>query len=229
MSGQPTSAHPTRLLLTGFEPFGGDRTNTSWEIVRAIATRGVPDVELLTLRLPVEFERAGRLLLREIAESSPDAIVCLGLALGRRAITPERVALNMRDSGGGDSGDGRGRPDNAGATPHDAPIDPAGPFAYPSALPVRACVAAAVDAGAPAALSHTAGTYVCNDVFYTLMRHRDVTGDHRPGGFVHVPRAAEHRMLPDEPAVPFDTLVTGVRAGLIALTGTSHDRPGRNG
>lgn len=208
-------ATPDRLLLTGFEPFGGDRTNTSWEIVQEVAARGVPDFEVTTLLLPVEFEVAGERLLAAVAESSPDAVVSLGLALGRTAITPERVALNLRDSGA-DSG----RPDNAGATPHDAPIDPAGPFAYPSALPVRAFVEAAAAVGAPAALSHTAGTYVCNDVFYTLMRHRDLAGDHRPGGFVHVPRATEHRMLPDEPAVPFETLVAGIRAGLGSLTGT---------
>jgi pyroglutamyl-peptidase len=208
---------PARLLLTGFEPFGGDRTNTSWQIARAIATRGLPGFEVSALVLPVEFERAGARLLAVLADSSPDAVVCLGLALGRDAVTPERVALNLR--GGNQGADDPDRPDNAGAMPRDTPIDPAGPYAYPTALPVHAFIGSARAAGAPAAVSYSAGTYVCNDVFYQLMRYRELTGDRRPGGFVHVPRATEHLMSPDERTVAFETLVAGVSAGLGALAG----------
>ncbi|MGO3208502.1 pyroglutamyl-peptidase I [Brachybacterium sp. AOP42-C2-15] len=173
----------TDVLLSGFAPFDGASVNESWEAVRGAAPllqdRGLT-VE--TLELPVEFGRVGELLAAAVREHRPSLVVAVGLAAGRAGITPERVALNVRDAR---------IPDNAGASPVDQPVVAGGPTGYFSTLPIKAMVAALTADGVPAAVSQTAGTYVCNDVFYAL-QHLLATdpelADTR-GGFVHVPSA----------------------------------------
>jgi len=179
-----------RALVTGFEPFGGDPVNASWEAVAALAARwpgsGVDDLELVTARLPVTFEGAGDALGRALAEHRPDVVVCTGLAAGSDAVRIERVALNLADAR---------IPDNAGAQPVDEPVVKHGPTAYLTRLPVKATLAALHDAGIPAVVSHSAGTYVCNATFYVLAHLLTAYPDVR-GGFVHVPRTAEERVAP---------------------------------
>lgn len=174
------------VLLTGFEPFDGADVNESWEAVR----RAVPLLERtgLTVRstlLPVEFGRAGDLLDDAVREHLPRLVVATGLAGGRTAITPERVAVNVQDAR---------IPDNAGHSPVDRPCIAQGPAGLFTMLPIKAITEAIREqARVPAAVSQTAGTFVCNDVFYRLMHllTTDPTLGRAGvrGGFVHVPSA----------------------------------------
>lgn len=155
------------IIVTGFEPFGGSDINMSWEAVREM--RGVRAV-----LLPVSFKRAARLV-RELVSEKPDRIVCVGEAGGRSRISLERVAINLADAR---------IPDNDGFQPVDEPLCPGRPNAWFSALPVREMLARAQGR---AELSCTAGTYVCNAVFYALMDEIDALGAATRGGFIHVP------------------------------------------
>lgn len=171
------------VLLSGFAPFDGASTNESWEAVReavpALVARGV-DAE--AVELPVEFGTASERLEEAMRGLRPRLVVAVGLAAGRTAITPERVAINIRDAR---------IPDNAGASPVDEPVVPGAPVGRFSTLPVKAMVAALAADGVPAAVSQTAGTYVCNDVFYALQHllATDPALEGIRGGFVHVPSA----------------------------------------
>ena len=158
------------ILLTGFEPFGGSTVNASWEAVQRVD--GVRRV-----LLPVSFARAGAMI-REIVASGPDAVLCVGEAGGRPAISVERVAVNLMDAQ---------IPDNDGARPVDAPVSPGGPAAYFAMLPAREIAERVRAAGIPAELSCTAGTYVCNSTFYALMEAIAKRGRPIQGGFIHVP------------------------------------------
>jgi len=173
----------TDVLLTGFAPFDGAEVNESWETVRRAAPiLRAKGLAVTSLELPVEFGRAGELLTSAVREHRPPLVLCLGLAAGRTGITPERVALNVRDAR---------IPDSAGTSPIDEPVVEDGPVGYFSTLPVKAMVAALAEEGVPGAVSQTAGTYVCNDVFYTLQHllATDAVLAGIRGGFVHVPSA----------------------------------------
>ncbi|MFI5776057.1 pyroglutamyl-peptidase I [Nocardia sp. NPDC051570] len=167
------------VLITGFEPFGGASDNLSWDAAAALARRPAPDgTRISAVRLPCVFDTSLTVLRAAVTEYDPALVICLGLANGRTEITPERVAINLDDAR---------IPDNAGAQPFDRPVIPGGPAAYLADLPLKAAVAAMTAAGVPASISYTAGTFVCNHVFYGL---RHLIATERPdlrGGFVHVP------------------------------------------
>lgn len=167
------------VLVTGFEPFGGRTVNASWEAATRLARRWRGPERLVVERLPVEFGAAPARLHDLLDDVAPDVVVCVGEAEGRSAVSLERVALNLLDAR---------LPDNAGATPVDQPVAPAGPTAYLSSLPVKACAAAVRATGLPAEVSHTAGTFVCNATFYALLHLLQERSGVR-GGFVHVPTA----------------------------------------
>ena len=173
----------TDVLLTGFAPFDGAATNESWEAVReAIPVLVARGIDAEGVELPVQFGAASELLAEAVRRLRPRLVIAVGLAAGRTAITPERVAINIRDAR---------IPDNAGASPVDEPVVPGGPVGHFSTLPIKAIVAALAADGVPAAVSQTAGTYVCNDVFYSL-QHLLATDPELAevrGGFVHVPSA----------------------------------------
>lgn len=189
-----------RLLITGFEFFGGESINPSWEAVRNLSDC-IGDFKLCKLQIPTLFAEAARLVLAKAEEFHPDVILCVGLAGGRHAVTPERIAVNIRDAR---------IPDNAGFRPQGDPVVPGGPAAYFSTLPVKQMVQAIRDASLPAAVSNTAGTYVCNDVFYTLLHHYAHT--HVQVGFIHVP------YLPQQSSVslPLDAIVTALTSAINA-------------
>ena len=191
-----------RVLITGFEPFGDRAVNPSQLIVEALA--GEHDVALL----PVAYARAADTLRAALAATQPDVVICFGQADGRSGISIERFAHNL---------DGAENIDNDGATSA-APIDPDGPVAYASTLPVDEIVAALRAEGIPAADSRDAGGFLCNHVFYALMRALD--GSTVRGGFVHVPLLPEQALDTNAPSMPLETLVRAAR--VIVATCAAH-------
>lgn len=167
------------VLLTGFEPFDGRPVNASWLAVEAVAAAWSRD-PLHVAQLPVSFARAPVALLDAVRATRPDVVVCVGEAGDRTVLDVERVALNVADAR---------IADNDGARPVDEPLVAGGPVAHLTGLPLRRCVEAAVRAGVPAGVSNSAGTYVCNAVFYALAD--ELAGTATPYGFVHVPCTPE--------------------------------------
>lgn len=164
-----------KLLITGFDPFNGNLENPSWQAVSALPDT-VGEFRIQKMQLPTVYGKAANMVIAAAGEWGPDVILCLGLAGGRAAVTPERVGINIRSAS---------IPDNAGQQFTDAPIVCDGPAAYFSTLPVTAMAQAIRDAGLPSAVSNSAGTYVCNDVLYTLLHY--FAGTKTRVGFVHVP------------------------------------------
>jgi pyroglutamyl-peptidase len=192
-----------RVLVTGFEPFGGGTINPSAEIARALDGRAIAGRLVVGAVLPCVLGRSVVELRRLLRTVQPEVVICVGQAGGREDITPERVAINIDDAR---------IPDNAGAQPVDMPVARRGPVGYWSTLPIKAIVAALRDRGIPASVSQTAGTFVCNHVFYGLMhalkRKKGVRG-----GFVHVP------YLPEQAAggaasLPLDVMIDGIAAAV---------------
>lgn len=167
-----------RVLVTGFEPFGGDAINASLEAVRRLPPR-IGRLEIATAELPTSYQRALSALEAAIATAAPRIVLCVGQAGERSGLCVERVAVNLQDAR---------IPDNDGLQPLDTPVLPGGPAAYLSTLPARAAVAALHAAHLPAEISMSAGTFVCNHVFYGLMHFAVLRGEPFRGGFLHVPR-----------------------------------------
>lgn len=163
------------ILLTGFEPFDGAEKNPSWEAVRLVAD-SIDGHAVRRMQLPVEYGRAAALLEEQLRLLKPSLVLCCGLAGGRKGVTPELVAINYRHAR---------IPDNADQFHDGDPIDPAGAAAYMTRLPVNGMVAAMKQLDIPAYLSLSAGAYVCNDLYYALLRTETELG-HR-GVFIHVP------------------------------------------
>jgi pyroglutamyl-peptidase len=188
-----------KALVTGFEPFGGERVNASIEAVRRLPPR-IGSLEIATGELPVSYARAMPALAAAIARWQPDLVLCVGQAGDRAALCVERVAVNLQDAR---------IPDNDGAQPADSPIAADGPAAYLATLPVRAAVAALHAAELPAQLSMSAGTFVCNHVFYGLMRFAATRKPPFRGGFLHVP-CLPGQATPGAPAIALDDIVRGI-------------------
>ncbi len=190
-----------KILITGFEPFGGDAVNPSWEAVQALPEQ-IGSHQVCKLRLPVVFGQAAEMAIAEAKRLQADAVLAIGLAGGRRAVTPEVVAINLRDAG---------IPDNAGQQPHDEPIAPGAPAAYFSTLPVRAMKDAIRTADIPAMLSYSAGVYVCNDLMYSLLQHFADT--QVKCAFMHVP------YLPDmgTSSLPLEKITAAIKAAVEVL------------
>lgn len=201
------------ILLSGFEPFGGESINPSWEVARAMDGLTVAGRRIVSVQLPCVFGLTLRRLAEALETHRPAMVVALGQAGGRCELSIERVAINVDDAR---------IPDNAGASPVDEPVVAGGPAAYFSTLPIKAMVAALRVAGYPAAVSQTAGTFVCNHVFYGLqhmLRERSVRS-----GFVHIPylpeQAARH---PGQPSMPLATMIAGVQLALEVALRTQTD------
>ena len=200
----------TSILLTGFEPFDGETINPSWQaVLRAQAVCDGPEL-LHIAEIPVDFDTCDLALAEALERFAPDLVIAVGQAGGRAGISVERVAINVDDAR---------IPDNAGFQPVDLAIVPDGPAAYFSTLPIKACVAALAEAGIPASVSQTAGTYTCNHLFYRLMHGLHTERPDARGGFVHIPFAPEQVAGRDQPSMSGE-LVT---AALLAIVRTSLD------
>lgn len=192
------------ILLTGFEPFGGDPCNPSSEACALLDGEEIGGHRVRALTLPTAFNAAALKLLREIARRPPALVIATGLAVGRAEITPERFALNFADAR---------IPDNRGRQPRAKTLVKGAPLAYASTLPVDRIVARLRAAGIPAAPSLSAGAFVCNELFYRL-RHATEGGPMR-AGFIHVPFASEHVVeRPGTPSLPLATIAAGLRIAI---------------
>ena len=189
------------LLITGFDAFGGSPKNPSWLAVEALPDVVGPFV-LRKMMIPTVFGRAADIVLAAAQECQPDAILCVGVAGGRDAVTPERIAVNIRDAR---------IPDNAGNQPDGSSVYENGPAAYFSTLPVKAMAQAIRDVQIPACVSNSAGTFVCNDTLYSLLHH--YAGSATRVGFIHVPRLPEQ----GEPSMPLEDMVAALVAAIEAL------------
>ena len=190
-----------KLLITGFDPFDGATVNPSWEAVKLLPDT-IGEYELHKLQIPTVFGLAPETVLAEAEKLQPDVIISVGQAGTRPAITPERIGIDVRDAR---------ICDNAGVSPKDEPIVPGGPDGYLSTLPVKAMIAAISEAGIPAAISNTAGTFVCNDVLYSLLHHYAGTGTRC--GFIHVPWLPEQ----GEPSLSLESTAKALEIAVSAL------------
>ncbi len=202
------------VLLTGFAPFGGEATNPSWEAVQTLEGEIVAGHRIVARCLPVEFGGSLHALRQALDELAPSLVISVGQAGGRAQISLERVAINVDDAR---------IPDNAGAQPIDEPVEPDGPAAYFTGLPVKATLAALRSAGIPAEISQTAGTYVCNHVFYGLMHALRLAPGTR-AGFIHIPYSpAQAALHAGAPSLPVSVVAQALRIAVgIALT-IEHD------
>lgn len=211
------------VLLTGFEPFDGEAVNPSWEAVRALEGWRCGDAVVHVRCLPCVFGAARAELDRAIDALAPHLVIAVGQAGGRSEITPERVALNLDDAR---------MADNAGGQPLDEPVIAGAPAAYFSTLPIKAITHQLRRAGIPAAVSNTAGTFVCNHLFYGLM-HRLATqpGPPRRGGFLHIPYLpVQAARFPGAPSMALATVIEALRlsvATALAVPGDLRETAGQ--
>ena len=203
-----------RILITGFEPFGGDSVNPSWLVAQHLSRASIAGAQVQALQLPCVFGVSVQVLVQALAQHQPDVVLALGLAQGREGISIERVAINVDDAR---------IPDNAGQQPIDTPVVPGGPAAYFSTLPIKRLVLGLQQACHPAHISQTAGTFSCNHVFYALQHH--LYGQRAMSGFVHLPALPEQAARAGRPTPPSMALADQVAAVqcLLQLCVASHD------
>lgn len=200
------------ILVSGFEPFGGESVNPSAQVAEALHGRTIDGVPVVGVVLPCVFGAAIDALQRALDEQRPRLVLALGQAAGRSGFSLERVAINVDDAR---------IPDNAGAQPIDSPVVRGAPAAHFTTLPVKAMVAALREAGHPAELSNSAGTFVCNHVFYglqhALRRRRSARS-----GFMHLPLLPEQAHA-GQPSLTLSTMVDGVALSLAVALRTAND------
>lgn len=193
-----------KLLITGFDPFGGENINPSWEAVKFLQET-IGEYDLTKLQIPTVFGQAAAAVLAAAETLRPDVILSIGQAGGRRGITPEVVAINLREAS---------IADNRGNQPVNAAVVESGPDAYFATVPVREMVKGITGAGLPGTLSYSAGAFVCNDVLYTLLHHYHGTATRV--GFIHVPFLPE-QARENVPSMPLEQIVHGLTAAIECL------------
>ena len=196
-----------RILLTGFEPFDNSPINPSEQIVRTLANGSISGVQIDTAVLPVDLDLGPAALLNAVKVSEPEAIICLGQASHRAVISIERVGLNLLDFR---------IPDNAGNQVEDQLIEPNGPAAYFTTLPVRKIYDTLKTNGIPAELSLSAGTYLCNQVLFTLLHYLEDQNQKVPAGFIHLPALPEQaaQMKGSVPSMSLEMMIQSIRLAI---------------
>lgn len=202
-----------KLLVTAFEPFAGEPLNPSLEAARQMEKVEFPETVIHVAELPVDRFRAVEMALELLRSNKPDIVIMLGEAGGRYRVNPERVAINIDDFR---------IPDNAGNQPKDEPIIDGGPAAYFSTLPIRAITDRIVKAHIPAAISNSAGSYLCNRLFFSVMHAINVEGWATRAGFIHLPYLHDQAMnkYPDVPSLSRESIVEAVRLAIEVSIGS---------
>lgn len=198
-----------KLLLTAFDPFGGEPINPALEAVKLVADR-IGGVEVVKLEVPTVFGKSVRTVAAAIEKEKPDAVLCIGQAGGRYDLTPERVAINLDDAR---------IKDNEGNQPIDVPVFEDGEPAYFTTLPIKAMVAKIREAGVPASISNTAGTFVCNHLMYGTLYTLAKGYPGVRGGFMHVPFVTSQvvNRAASAPSLGLSDIVKGIEAAIAAI------------
>ncbi|MBP1047551.1 pyroglutamyl-peptidase I [Enterococcus sp. BWM-S5] len=189
-----------KILVTGFDPFGGEPINPALEAVKGLADT-ISGAEIIKLEIPTVFGKSAEVVKEAVIVHQPDVVLNIGQAGGRFAPSPERVAINIDDAR---------IPDNEGNQPVDELIQSDGAPAYFTQLPIKAMVAAMKEAGLPAAVSNTAGTFVCNHIMYQVQYMIDKEFPEMKGGFIHVPYIPEQ--VVDKAGQPYMSLTDITRS-----------------
>ncbi|MCL1787248.1 MAG: pyroglutamyl-peptidase I [Defluviitaleaceae bacterium] len=200
-----------KILVTGFDPFGGEHINPAWEAVKLLPGQ-IDGVVVVTYQIPTVFGKSIDVLLAAIEKESPDAVICVGQAGGRPNITVERVAINCDDAP---------LDDNEGGRPADCPVVAGAPAAYFSTLPIKAMVVEMLAAGIPAAVSNTAGTFVCNHLMYGALHHAATQRPHMKTGFVHIPYLPQQTV--SSPSMSVDNVVAGLMCMVKTIVDVNED------
>lgn len=203
-----------KILITGFDPFGGEKINPAWEAVKSLKDE-IEGAEIVKLQIPTVFKKSAEKLFENIDTINPNVIICVGQAGGRFELSIERVAINLDD----------GRiPDNNGYQPIDVKIFEDGENAYFSTLPIKAMVEEVKKAGIPTAISNTAGTYVCNHIMYSLLYYINKKNLATRGGFIHVPYITEQVLdKKNTPYMDLNTITRGLEACIKAVINNETD------
>lgn len=197
-----------KILVTGFDPFGGEKVNPALEAVKSLPSE-IHGAEIHWVEIPTVFYRSAEVLEAEIVRFQPDAVLCIGQAGGRASLTPERVAINQDDAR---------IPDNQGNQPIDTPIRLDGEAAYFSTLPIKAMVQAIKEEGLPATVSNTAGTFVCNHLMYQALYLADKKFPHMRAGFMHIPYMTEQVInKPNTASMNLTDIFRGIEAAIGAI------------
>lgn len=196
-----------KILVTGFEPFGGMEVNPTSSLVNSLQEETLEGYEIHSCTLPVVYDHCVQTLITKINEVNPDAVICCGLAFGRASITLERIGINVKDT----AGEGL-KGDNQGEKPVDEKIIPDGPDGIFSTLPIRTMVNELVKNGIPAQVSNTAGTYICNNTLYGVLNFISLNKRQIKAGFVHFPATPEMTVeKPNVPSMSFETQLNSLR------------------
>lgn len=197
-----------KILLTAFDPFGEDQINSALETMMAL-TAEIPDAEIIKLQIPTVFGKSGEMVSEALRSYRPDAVLMLGMAGGRSSISVERIAINLADAR---------IADNAGFQPSECAIAQDGPAAYFATLPIQAMVKATQAAGIPAAISNSAGTFVCNHLMYSVLQWIDQQASSCLAGFVHLPYLPQQvAERPNFASMSLEKLVEGVGVCLTVI------------
>ncbi|MCF6460708.1 pyroglutamyl-peptidase I [Clostridium sp. Cult3] len=199
-----------KILVTGFEPFGGENINPALEAINRLEDQ-ILGANIIKLELPTVFNKSIERLEKALEEERPDVVLSIGQAGGRNRITIERVAININDAR---------IPDNEGNQPIDEPIFVDGDTAYFSNLPIKRMVKAMKENHIPAEISNTAGTYVCNHVMYGILYNIEKKYPHMKGGFIHIPYLPSQAIAkPAAPSMALEDIVKGLTVGIQAIVG----------
>ena len=199
-------AEKSKVLISGFKPFGGATLNPSELLVNVLERDQIPGVELFTVILPVEFDRSAEILLEKVKQIQPDLVIAFGQAEGRTAINPEKFAINLDDAR---------IPDNSGDERKDVVIDKNGSDSYVTTLPIEMMVDAMKRAGYPADISLSAGAFVCNHIFYKLQK--TLSGSNIRSGFVHLPLVTEQSTeFPGKFTMELEDMVSATKAAILS-------------
>lgn len=203
-----------KVLVTGFQPFGKETTNPSYEAIKLLPDE-ILGAQIIKEEIPVVFRKGAACAAAAIRREQPNLVLLVGQAGGRTCMTVERVAINIEDCPSG-------FPDNEGNSPVDEAVSADGPAAYFSTLPIKAMVKKMMDNGIPAQVSNTAGTYVCNDLMYHVLHLLSTEFPHIRGGFIHVPYASTQKH-PNVASMPLEQIAKGLALSIEACMETEQD------